>query len=205
MAVETIYRDLRDRMGRRPTAPELYHEGYNPKALRSHFGSWFGFVRRMGDLDEISESLLGSTGDFLAHLEITPMTRSYKMLVLLAMLNLDAFPGSVGIATLTREFRRLAERSAKLREDVGEALTDDDSLRRHLERNPINAWTGGRGTGRQSYLSYEEGVVHAPFDLAGDRRTAFQELVRELADWRLAEYLEPTTRCGSPRQTRDAQ
>ncbi len=60
-------------------------------------------------------------GDFLETLESTPMTRSYKMLVLWALLNRDAIPGRITIDQLTEEFGRIARRSARFRKDVGKA------------------------------------------------------------------------------------
>ena len=42
-----------------------------------------------------------SAGDFLDVLETTPMTKSFKMLTLTAMLNQDALPGRIGIGELT--------------------------------------------------------------------------------------------------------
>ena len=41
----------------------------------------------------------------------------------------------------------MAQRSARLQRDLGVPLRETDALRRHLERNPIDAWTGGAGTG----------------------------------------------------------
>ena len=50
----------------------------------------------MGDLDAADVNLLeGDAGSFLDVLETTPMTRSFKMATLLALLNQDAFPGSL--------------------------------------------------------------------------------------------------------------
>src|SRR5206468_11299395 len=43
---------------------------------------------------------------FLDELETTPMTRSYKVLVLLAMLNEDQLPGSLEIARLAEAVSR---------------------------------------------------------------------------------------------------
>ena len=55
------------------------------------------------------------------------MTRSYKMLVLLAMLNEDKLPGSIDVETLTRAVSRLAQRSAHFQADLGASLTDIDA------------------------------------------------------------------------------
>ncbi len=88
---------------------------------------------------------------FLTSLDTTPMTKSYKMLTLLAMLNEDQLLGTLPVDELARAFARLARRSAKLRADVGASLDDPNALRRHLEKNPIAAWTGGKGT-REDFL-----------------------------------------------------
>ena len=118
------------------------------------------------------------------------MTRSYKMLVLLAMLNEDQLPGSLEIARLAEAVSRVAQRSARLQRDLGVPLTETHALRRHLERNPVDAWAGAAGTGGVAYFSYTQGRFATRFTIPSDRRAAFQELARELVDWRLAEYLD---------------
>jgi superfamily II DNA or RNA helicase/HKD family nuclease/diadenosine tetraphosphate (Ap4A) HIT family hydrolase len=197
-ALLTWYTDFRERHGARPRAVEAFHDGYAPRAARRAYGSWLGFVAHMGDLDDSQTSVSrhitpGSSGSapggLLAELETTPMTRSYKMLVLQAMLNDDRLPGEVGGADLAAAVARLAERSARLQADLGVPLTDLDALRRHLEQNPIKAWCEGAGTGGASYFGYDHGVFASRFRVPADERAAFQALAAELVEWRLAEYL----------------
>ena len=76
---------------------------------------WLLFVKSMGDLTQPQQEALAQGADFLAALETTPMTRSFKMLTLLAMLNENALPGSMSIDDLADGFNRLASRSAVLR------------------------------------------------------------------------------------------
>jgi superfamily II DNA or RNA helicase/diadenosine tetraphosphate (Ap4A) HIT family hydrolase/HKD family nuclease len=187
-ALRAWYEDFRERHGMRPRAVEGFHEGYAPRAVRRSHGSWLRFVDQMGDLAEPHASLVRGLDrapsgtpqahTFLEELETTPMTKSYKMMLLLAMLNDDRLPGTVTIDDLTRSVTQLARRSARLQEDFGEALEDPQALRRHLEVNPIAAWSGGAGH------------FSTRFDVPGSHREALQELVRELVDWRLAEYLQ---------------
>jgi hypothetical protein len=59
-----------------------------------------------------------------------------------------------------------------------------------IEENPIAAWSGGKGTGDVPYFSYENGQFRLDMNVPSNQREAFQELVREIVDWRLAEYLE---------------
>ena len=188
-ALRTFYLDFRDREGRRPTAVEAMHEGYNPRSVRGAHSSWLEFVADQGDLDTMGIRARATAEAFLRSLETTPMTRSYKMLVLLSMLNRDAFPGSMSIDDLTEEFARVAGRSARTRRDVSAPLDDPPALRKLLEDNPIRAWVGGEGTGGTPFFAYADGRLRFLPAIPANLRATFQELVREIVDWRMAEYL----------------
>ena len=56
----------------------------------------------MGDLTEPQERALrnDATREFLTSLDTTMMTKSYKMLTLLAMLNEDQLPGALPVDAL---------------------------------------------------------------------------------------------------------
>src|SRR5262249_39843728 len=151
--------------------------------------SWLRFVRMMGDFTPEQEAAFSTTHDFLDSLETTPMTKSFKMLTLLALLNEDAFPGEMPIDGLTESFSRVAARSPKWQNEVAIPLDDRNGIKKLLEQNPIAAWTGGRGTSGVPYFKYEKGVFRSSFQLDQNIKVAFQELVREIVDWRLAQYL----------------
>ena len=189
-AILAFYEDFRQRHGVRPTAVELYHSGYNPRSLRRTHGSWMKFLKTMGDLTDGERSVVESVGDFLDAVETTPMTKSFKMLTLLSMLNRDVLTGQIPIAELTQEFRRVARRSETLRADVGPVLEQDAELQKLLEKNPIEAWCGGKGTGDTPYFTWDGKNFQSNFSVTTELRGDFQKLVRELVDWRLAEYLE---------------
>ncbi|PYO57468.1 MAG: hypothetical protein DMD83_09100, partial [Candidatus Rokuibacteriota bacterium] len=70
----------------------------------------------------------------------------------------------------------MAQRSARLQRDLGVPLTETDALRRHLERNPVDAWAGG--TGSVAYFSYTQGRFATRFTIPSDRRAAFQERLK---------------------------
>lgn len=189
-ALRRYYEDFRDRNGERPTAVELFHEGYNPRSVRKGYGSWLGFVKAMGDLADGQQRVLSHAGSFLDAVEITPMTRSFKMLVLQAMLNGDQLPGELPMARLVDEFGRLARRAAVLRSDVGASLDQPARLRKLLEQNPVDAWTGGKGTGGQAYFAFDGERFRSLFQVPDDLRSDFRELASELVEWRLAEYCQ---------------
>ena len=190
-AMSGFYEDFREQHDQRPMALEAYHAGYNPRAVRATHGSWFGYVRSMGGLGAEDQRVIEQAQEFMKVIESTSMTRSYKMLVLLAMLQLDRMPGSIRIEELIQAVRRMAIRSSVLRADIGEShLESDQRLRRHLESNPIENWTGpGSGRGKV-YFEYTDGEFRylGPSDIVDRER--FAALVRELVEWRLAEYLD---------------
>ncbi|MEW6281289.1 MAG: DEAD/DEAH box helicase family protein, partial [Candidatus Eremiobacterota bacterium] len=173
--------EFRELHGRRPLAVEAYHDRYNPRAAKPR--TWLDLV----GLEGVHAEVLRLHGDFLSALETTPMTRSYKMLLLQAMLNLDALPGSVDIRRLAAEFARLAGRSSRLQSDLSVPVTDLDGVRRLLLKDPVRAWTGGWGG--TPFFRSSRGKFSCAFEVSGEHREAFQELVRELIEWRLAQYL----------------
>lgn len=186
--LQAYYHEFREANGYRPSASEVFHDGYDPKSARSSHGSWLNFVREMGDLSPAQTQALLTLEGFLRALEVTPMTKSFKMVVLMAMLAEDAFPGPITIATLLARVRDLARRYAVVRAEFGGALESDKALKATLEENPISAWVGGRGTGDATYFTYTDGVFATAFDLPADQIEPARELVREIVDWRMAVY-----------------
>lgn len=187
--VRTYYLDFRERNGARPLAVEAFHDGYNPRTLRSDHGSWLGFVRSMGDLSGAQQKAFSTAERLLTDLEVTKMTKSFKTVVLLAMLNRDCLPGSISINDLAREVRTIATRSSTLASDFEVALDNEAALMAYLEENPIAAWAGGRDTEGSPHFSYQDGIFTSSLAVAGELREPLQGLLRELLDWRIAEYL----------------
>jgi hypothetical protein len=66
-------------------------------------------------------------------------------------------------------------------------------LRRLLIKNPIEAFTGGEAWGKENgertFFTYDGTSLATKFSLPATQREAFLELLRELVDWRLAQYL----------------
>jgi len=193
-ALRAYVQDFVDLHGMRPTALETYRDGYAPRAVRKNFGSWPAFLMTLEVLSPEQRQALAVSTEFLSELEVTPMTRSFKMVTLLAMVNADAFPGAISIDALVAGVRALAARHSHIAADFGGALETDRTLRAHLEKNPIAAWTGHTG----AVFTYGDGVFSSRIADEPGIRTALQELTREIAEWRLAEYFDrPTVDAGS--------
>jgi superfamily II DNA or RNA helicase/diadenosine tetraphosphate (Ap4A) HIT family hydrolase len=189
-ALQAWYEIFRHRNGIRPTALETWHAGHDPKSVRRSHGSWTAFVATMGDLDEKEREAQRAAESFLRELETTPMTKSYKMVVLLTMIGEEAFPGSIPVDTLTQAVTRRVHRTAVLTAEFGVSLDDHDALRRLLIENPIAAWAGGKGTGGSAYFTHDGDEFTSQVDCSAAATLALRELTQELCDWRLGQYLE---------------
>ena len=104
-------------------------------------------------------------------------------------MNSVQLPGQLSIEELQVGVVRLVRRSQAWSNDIGVDLDNPAALRRLLVENPINAWTSGKGTGSIAYFSYEKGVLKFSLSVEDKQREHFQEWIREIADWRLAEYV----------------
>ena len=175
--------------------PQLWRyieTGILPRSVRRNFGSWFAFLDSIGLLSPEEKQARGLYTRFFEDLETTPMTRSFKMVTLLAMLNEDQFPGGLRISELTASVRRLGHSRPNVAEDFGESFASDELLRQSLVSNPIEAWVGGAGTGGNRYFSFEQDTFRTAFNAPEALRPALQSLTRELTEWRLAEYFDRT-------------
>jgi hypothetical protein len=186
--VRSFFEDFVLQHGQRPTAVEMYHAGHDPRSLRTTHGSWTRFLRAMDALTVEEDQAVDAAGEFLDDLESTPMTKSFKMVTIEAMLRRNAFPGRMGIAEMVEEFRYVIRRSRQLRDDVGNRLDDDAALEELIEQHPVAAWCGGQGTGGRTYFQYEHAEFFTTFSIPPEARESFQNLTRELIEWRLAKY-----------------
>jgi Helicase conserved C-terminal domain len=192
-ALEAFYTEFLERHGVRPTAVEAFHEGFNPRGNSER--SWLGFVSRMNGLPQAAAAAFSQSRAFLESIEKTETTRSHKIALLLAMNSADAIPGGIGIDKLVEQVARFAARYLKIRADFSVDLSDAKRLRRMLIENPIHSLLEGQGTRDLSFFRFERDHLSTTFEV-GDVES-FRDLLREVLDWRLAEYLN-RQRSGDP-------
>lgn len=188
--LEAYYREFRDISGVRPLASQALLDGFSPRSTRrSGLGTWLDFVAMMGDLDETEKAVFDANEHFFRQLEVTRMTRSYKMVVLLAMLGADAFPGRIHIDELVERFQDLVRRYTRLRDEVGDILENPTALHRLIVDKPIDAWCGEGALGGTIYFDFDGTHLSSRLTITADQKEAAADLIREIAEWRLMEYL----------------
>jgi len=136
--MEAFYRDFEERNGVRPSAVETYHAGLNPRSNGER--SWIGFVERMGGLRVNEKAVWSTARDFFVNLEKTETSRSYKIALLLAMLDDDVLVPRRSIDEIARRVATLAKRMHGLAQDFSVDLSDMVTLQRLIIDNPIKAF-----------------------------------------------------------------
>jgi superfamily II DNA or RNA helicase/HKD family nuclease/diadenosine tetraphosphate (Ap4A) HIT family hydrolase len=196
-AIDVWMDDFCEQHGRRATAVEAFNAGFNPRALHSTHGSWFSYLVTRDDasperqwLSKDERQAIERYSALLRDWSKTQMTKSYKMLVLSSMLQTKSLHKGVGLMTLVEHFRRLANRSAAIREDLGESLQDDKRLGRMIRDNPIKAWTSEKGSLSTTYFEMKDGNFALNQTIDKGLQAHFDELIDELVQWRLADYFQ---------------
>jgi hypothetical protein len=129
---------------------------------------------------------------FLRDLETTGMSRSYKMLVLSAMLDAGRLPGGIGLGDLATRVAEMASRQASIRDDLSVDPTNLPMLEGKLRQMPIAKLAGGARAKGGPWFRFRDadGVFETvgEFGVAAADREVAAGLVREIVEWRLAQY-----------------
>lgn len=199
------YEALRDVFGRRPTLSEFYRSGSSVQTMRQQAGHWFALVRTMDDLAELESATAEQFQALLREVEVTAMTKSFKMVLLEALLELDGLGQPVPLQALAHRSRGVLERRrpllADLPEEVRTVSAADPVWTRYWRDNPVRAWTGGNRPTDTTAPFKLEGSNFAPTQsVPAAMAPALAAMLQELVDYRLASYevrLEPEPEAGN--------
>jgi superfamily II DNA or RNA helicase/SAM-dependent methyltransferase/SOS-response transcriptional repressor LexA len=193
-STERDYEALYETFGRRPTLTEFHRAGASLSAMRSRFGSWFELVRAMGHLEVGEAAELSTHADLLRDVEVTAMTKSFKMVLLEALLEIDGLTTPPTLAHLAlRSWEVLQRRHALL----GDLPEDRESFQegrsskwaQYWIDNPINAWIGGnRAKSTASFFRTEGDRFLFNRALSETEAPALEGMLQEVVDYRLASY-----------------
>ncbi len=210
------YEALRDVLGRRPTLSEFHRSGSPVQAMRQQAGHWFALVRTMGDLTEQESAAAQQFQALLREVEVTAMTKSFKMVLLEALLELDGLQHATPLDVLAQRSRSVLERRrpllADLSPEVRAVAATDPAWGRYWRDNPVKAWTGGnRASGSPAPFKLDGSTFVLTQSVPADTVPALTAMLQELVDYRLATYevrLEPEATKSNvvpfPTQRRDA-
>ena len=188
------YEALRSSLGRRPTLAEFYRSGASVQTMRQQHGSWFELVHTMLDLEAPEAQTAELLRAFLREIEVTNMTRSFKMVLLEGLLEIDGLRVPPALSTLAERCWDVLHRRPGLLAELPAAMRQlpdgrSDRWQRYWLDNPVNAWTGAnRPTTAQTFFQTEgDRLQFVVKEVAGSEEIA-ATLIQELVDFRLAAY-----------------
>jgi superfamily II DNA or RNA helicase/diadenosine tetraphosphate (Ap4A) HIT family hydrolase/HKD family nuclease/SOS-response transcriptional repressor LexA len=192
--VERAYRELRLKRGERPTAGDLVRSGHDPVHLADRHGSWFEFVASEGDLPQDVAEVAVRARPLLSGVEQTDMNKSFKMVLLEALLELDGLaPGGVALDAIASRSWEVLKRSPELLAEMPEESRPDGTpasearWRTYWRRYPVDAWTAPKKR-RRAELRLEGERIFVDAELTEAQRPVLASLLRELIEYRLTWY-----------------
>jgi superfamily II DNA or RNA helicase/HKD family nuclease/predicted house-cleaning noncanonical NTP pyrophosphatase (MazG superfamily) len=193
--------DVAARLGRAPTLTEWQRNGrYSLSTACKALGvdRWHRVLEAAGRLDETARRLEATTGDFLREVETTPMTKSFKMVVLRTLCDGRRFRRSVSGQELIAEFRNFFGHE-RFRDDVvgteveAVGTVSDAVWLKYLDKNPISAWTKRKTDGGSAFFAWDAATQQfrytGPSPAAADE-PAFALAVHDRLTARLEAYAQ---------------
>jgi superfamily II DNA or RNA helicase/diadenosine tetraphosphate (Ap4A) HIT family hydrolase/HKD family nuclease len=194
-ALEDYCRSYADERGHRPGALQAYEAGYNPSSARARHGHWFAFLDDADLLGEQERKVMRRHADALAGIEKEPVTKSYKLVTLQALLQMDALHTGANIAEIAWTAHRLVTGDPRLLGDTisaempDPASVDADTWREYWLSWPLSAWAGQLRGASTGWFRIDGRRFVPTFQVATDVGETFDAMVEELVDYRLARYL----------------
>lgn len=194
---EQLYRSLKEAKDRRPTLAEFYQAGGDVQVIRQTHGQWLAFIDSEQDLTIEESQFLQQFGSFLKELETTNLNKSYKIVLLEALIELDGFQQAVDTGELAITSFDIIQRRRTLLLDLPESFRAISRLEgknvsrwhTHWKSNPINAWTGGNKKDVSgSFFRVENGRFIFREDINEKDLDTFITFVGELIDYRYMQY-----------------
>lgn len=188
------YEALKETFGRRPTLAEFHRSGASVQAMRRQHGSWFELLRDMNDLEDTERQVLDGQIDLLREVEVTAMNKSFKMVLLEALLELDGLVQPPRLIDLAARSWQVLQRRKPLLRDLPEGRFAQEDGRssvwlRYWADNPVNAWTGGnRGDRAKAFFRVEDDRFVLTAGVGEGMVPALASCLQELVDYRLAAY-----------------
>ncbi len=186
------YDRLRDTHARRPTARELFVAGGSLRPLLQRHDTWFHFIDAMNDLDPDGQRVLALHRAWFADLGGTRMQRSYKMVTLQVLSDLDALHGEVDVRTLAERCREYLRREPRLRAELDEherAGGDIEDFVGRWRHMPLGVFHAADGFSQQWFALRGPQFVSC-LKVAPEDRTTFDAMTAELVEFRLCEFLQ---------------
>lgn len=175
-------------LGRRPTYLEMHLQSYIPSnKIKHEFKSYVGLLQAAGDLNTIEQAIYRDYQPWLEEVERTAMTKSYKMVVLGAMLErnvLEWFKPITADEIAPFFIQYLTKKPYRAAIDTID--TDIKKVTSLIERMPMTKWSDSS----KGLLTFEDKVFALSFDVSEEVAAILYDWTKEICEYRLHWYFE---------------
>jgi superfamily II DNA or RNA helicase/diadenosine tetraphosphate (Ap4A) HIT family hydrolase/HKD family nuclease len=193
--LEEYCRSHYEEEGARPSAAQAFHAGYNPASVRARHNGWFGYLDHLGLASESEKSVFSHVGDVLHGFEAEPVTKSYKLILLRALLHNGALRSGTEIQQIAKTSHELILGDPRLMRDTTNAELPDVAAATFVEwesywrKWPVAAWAGelSGSPGRWFRIAGER--LEPTFSVARELADTFDAMAAEIVEYRLSRYL----------------
>jgi len=192
----SAYFSLKQELGRRPSYLELHLKGAAESVqYRQEFSSYFGFLEWVDELTSFEKEVFNKYKPWIEETEKTGMAKSYKMVVLLAMLQkghsdwhkpvtpTEVAPYFHQYLTET-EYRKRIDFSDKASKKLWEY--DEKGVSKLIATMPMTKWSGSS----KGLLSFDNGIFKLEFDIDSEDEKVLFDMTREVCEYRLHYHFE---------------
>ncbi|WP_256493380.1 DEAD/DEAH box helicase [Endozoicomonas sp. SCSIO W0465] len=194
-SIEDEYQSLKTLLDYRPTATEFYHylnEIQMPfSRVSQQHNSWFQLVGNQQDLTKEETKVLARHGDFLrSAVEKTAMTKSFKMILLSAFLDLDGFDNPPTTEKLAeKSWHHLKRRPDLFTKDLPDnkqtLSADSKAWHKYWLGNPIKFYSNKDS----DPFEIKDGHFVCKEQVPPQHRATLHQMVQELVELRVAIYI----------------
>lgn len=197
-AQEEIYSTLKESYGRRPSLSEFYFAGGSIETIRREHGQWFQFIAIQGDLTSSDNQTFRENAKFFKELETTRLTKSFKMVLLEAMIDKEGFENGIDTKDLAEYSFDILHRRRKLLVDLPKHFLDlstiDEQTRERFRKywldNPIKAWIGGNTSKERALFELSSNIFRYKENIKSDMCDSLSLLSLEIIGYRYLRYEE---------------
>lgn len=190
------YQGLKEELGRRPSYLELHLYGKaGSREYYQEFDSYIGFLYWANELNNGEKELFEKYQSWLEEIESTGMSKSYKMVILLAMLergeanwNMPITPEQA--APFFKEYYQqkkyrmnteFAEEKSK-----GDWLDNRKKVINRIKTMPMTMWSGSS----KGLVEFDGNQFRLTFDVHKKHQELLFKFTKEICEYRLHEYFE---------------
>ncbi len=174
----------------RPSAAQTAAAGYQPSAARKQHGGWFGLLDDLNLLEPTEAAVWSDQQKTLKRVERENITKSYKLVTLRALLAAGRLRQGMAVSELAARAQSIIAGDPRLIADTAStSMPSPASAGAEKWQSFWRKWPLDHMTGESGLFRYDGDRFVPTFQVAPEQGEAFDAMVAELVEWRLADYL----------------